>query len=321
MKILGIGNALVDILVPMETEELLEKFKLPKGSMQLSGIDVVNGILSEIDPAKIFFNSGGSAANTIHGLAKLGAKTGYLGKVGSDNHGDFFKTDLTQNKIQPHLSLGQNETGKAMALISPDSERTFATYLGSAIELTKDDLTDNIFEHYDILHIEGYLVQNKELIKSALAKAKKLGLKVSIDLASYNIVEENREFLESLIKDYVDFVFANEEEAKALTGQEPKEALETIAAMSEIAIVKIGERGSLIKKGNEKVEVGIIPVKAVDTTGAGDLYAAGFLFGLITEASLENCGKYGALLAGNVIEQVGAKIPLDKWEKILKDIN
>lgn len=321
MKILGIGNALVDILVPMENEELLDKFNLPKGSMQLSSIDVVNGILADVDPAKVFFNSGGSAANTIHGLAKLGAKTGYLGKVGSDNHGDFFKTDLTQNKIQPHLSLGKNETGKAMALISPDSERTFATYLGSAIELTKDDLSDDVFKQYDILHIEGYLVQNKELIESALVKAKKLGLKVSIDLASYNIVEDNREFLVSLIENYVDFVFANEEEAKALTGEEPRDALETISTMSEIAVVKIGEKGSLIKKGDEKVEVGIIPVKAVDTTGAGDLYAAGFLFGLISDASLEECGKYGALLAGNVIEQIGAKIPAEKWGKIFEKIN
>jgi sugar/nucleoside kinase (ribokinase family) len=321
MKILGIGNALVDILVPMENEELLGKFNLPKGSMQLSSIDVVNGILAEIDPAKIFFNSGGSAANTIHGLAKLGAKTGYLGKVGSDNHGDFFKTDLTENKIQPHLSLGKNETGKAMALISPDSERTFATFLGSAIELTKDDLLEDVFSQYNILHIEGYLVQNKELIENALAIAKKLGLKVSIDLASYNIVEENREFLESMIKDYVDYVFANEEEAKALTEQEPEEALETISKNCEIAVVKIGEKGSLIKRGDEKVKVDIIKVKAVDTTGAGDLYAAGFLFGLITEASLSDCGKYGSILAGNVIEQVGAKIPAEKWKKIFEDIN
>ncbi len=321
MKVLGIGNALVDILVPMENEDLLSKFNLPKGSMQISSIDVVNGILADVNPAKIFFNSGGSAANTIHGLAKLGAKAGYLGKVGSDTHGDFFKTDLNQNKIQPHLSLGKNETGKAMALISPDSERTFATYLGSAIELTKDDLSDDIFKQYDILHIEGYLVQNKELIESALAKAKKLGLKVSIDLASYNIVEENREFLVSLIKNYVDYVFANEEEAKALTEQEPDNALETISAMCEIAVVKIGEKGSLIKKGEYKVKAGIIPVKAVDTTGAGDLYAAGFLFGLITKASLEDCGKYGALLAGNVIEQVGAKIPAEKWNNIFSTIN
>ncbi len=317
-KILGIGNALVDIMTSLENDNFLENFDLPKGSMQLVDKARSSRIYEGCENLKKQITAGGSAANTINGLANLGAKVGFIGKVGDDKFGKLFSEDLVKNKIEPLLQISNNETGNAMALISPDSERTFATFLGAAIELSADDLSEQLFNNYDILHIEGYLVQNHELLNRACKLAKENGLLVSIDLASYNVVEDNLEFLKGLTKKYVDIVFANEEEAKAFTGKEPEAALEEISGMCKYAIVKVGSKGSLIKSGNEKVEVGVIPVKSVDTTGAGDFYAAGFLHGLSQNLSLEQCGKLGSILAGKVIEVIGAKLGIDTWTEINK---
>ena len=169
--------------------------------------------------------------------------------------------------------------------------------------------------------MEGYLVFNQELIKAGTEMAKSLGLKVAIDLASFNVVEANLEFLKDLIANSVDIVFANEEEAKSFTGKEPVEALNEISEMCELAIVKVGKDGSMIKRGNEVVHVGIIPAKALDTTGAGDSYAAGFFYGLTNGYSLENCGKIAALISGKVVEVMGANLPDEQWNDVKKEIN
>jgi sugar/nucleoside kinase (ribokinase family) len=159
-------------------------------------------------------------------------------------------------------------------------------------------------------------VQNHELIEGAVRLARQAGLVVSIDLASYNVVEANLDFLHKLVRDYVDIVFANEEESKAFTGLEPEAALEEIAKMCEMAIVKVGAKGSLVKSGSDQVSVGAIKANPLDTTGAGDLYAAGFLFGLSNNYSLEKCAQLGGLLGGNVIEVIGPKMDAIRWEAI-----
>lgn len=204
-----------------------------------------------------------------------------------------------------------------MALVSPDSERTFAVNLGAAIEMTAEDITTSLFEGYNYFHIEGYLVQNHSLIEKALKVAKASGLKVSLDLASYNVVESNLDFLQRMVKEYVDIVFANEEEAKAFTQKLPEEALDLLAEIAEIAVVKIGAKGSLIKKGNDKYCVGVVKANAIDTTGAGDLYASGFLYGLSKNLPLDTCGRIGAVLSGKVIEVMGPKMDEETW-KMLK---
>jgi len=300
--------------------------------MQLVDIDRSKRVLNFLEHHQKTQSAGGSAANTIHGLAKLGASTGYIGVIGEDELGGHFVRDLINAGVDPHLIHSDQETGRAIALVTPDSERTFATFLGAAIELsaihlsnpgpetTSPDLTvkqiGDVFKNYSYFHIEGYLVQNHQLIETALKIAKENNLVISLDLASYNVVEANREFLQAMIRDYVNIVFANEEEAKALTGKEPMEALHELAEYCDIAVVKTGAKGSLIMKGDEVIEIGIIKVIPVDTTGAGDLYAAGFLFGLSNGFSLEACGKTGALLAGNVIEVLGAKMDDSRWAKM-----
>ncbi len=316
-KILGIGNALVDIMTMLEHDGLLDKFYLPRGSMQLVDIDKSDKLLSESKHLNKKLTSGGSAANTIHGLSKLGIKTAFMGKVGKDEFGEFFHNDLRSNNIEPILFFSKNHSGRVVALISKDSERTFATHLGAAIELSADDLKSEQFKDFNYFHIEGYLVQNHELLEKAVKLAKENNLIVSLDLASYNVVEDNLEFLKTILIKYVDVVFANEDEARAFTGKEPEEALEILSELCEIAVVKTGSKGSLIKKGNEKHKIDVIKIESFDTTGAGDLYASGFLFGLSKNYSLKKCGKIGTILAGKVIEILGAKMDDKKWEEVL----
>jgi sugar/nucleoside kinase (ribokinase family) len=317
-KVLGMGNALVDIMTRLESEELLQKFSLPKGSMQLVDKDFANKVNDETKHLEKKQTSGGSAANTIHGLACLGVETGFIGKIGKDDFGEFFKSDMENSKIKTHLMYGENLTGRAIALISPDSERTFATFLGSAVELSAEDIHPCLFSGYHYFHIEGYLVQNYELIEKAVRQAKENTLIVSLDLASFNVVAANLDFLKSIMKDYVDIVFANEEEAKAFTGKEPEEALKILSEYCSIAVVKTGEKGSLVKSGNEIHSMGINKAECIDTTGAGDLYAAGFIYGLTKSMPLNKCGELGAMLAANVIEVLGAKIHAESWKKISK---
>jgi sugar/nucleoside kinase (ribokinase family) len=319
-SVLGIGNALIDVLISITDDTVLEKFGLPKGSMTLVDAMLSAEIKKETKNSTRNIQTGGSAANTIHGIAKLGGRCGYIGKIANDEFGNFYLEDFKKNQINTHFYFSETGTGHATGLISPDSERTFGTYLGAAMELTAEEMTHEIFQDYGILHIEGYLVQNHALIETAMRIAKENGLLVSIDMASFNIVAANLEFLHEMIEKYVDIVFANEDEAHALTGKNPEEALTEIAGMCKIAIVKIGEHGSLIQSGERVIRIEAISAKSIDTTGAGDIYASGFLYALSENLDLEVAGKIGSLLAGNVVEVVGAKIPEETWNKLLPQI-
>lgn len=315
-KVLGFGNALVDVIIPIDNEQILSELDFPKGSMQLIDEEKLNHINTKISDKKTSLVSGGSAANTINGLANMGIMTGFIGKTGNDSTGQFFTKDLESNNITPHIYQSESPSGRAMTFITEDSERTFGTYLGASVELCQEDLEAAVFEGYHYFYVEGYLVLNNALIESGMKMAKEAGMKVVLDLASYNVVESNLDFLNHLIDNYVDIIFSNEEEAKAFCGTAPEEALDMLSKRCEIAIVKIGKEGSLIKRGEEKTRIGIIGDKCVDTTGAGDLYAAGFLFGLINDWKLSHCGIAGAVLSGHVVEVYGAKISEEKWLKV-----
>jgi len=320
-KVLGMGNALTDILLQIENDEVLNKLNLPKGSMQLVDAqksEEILTLLSEIQPIMV---TGGSASNTINGITCLGGKAGFIGKVGKDNIGDFFKRDMINNGVTPHLELSETASGKCTVLVSADGERTLCTFLGAACEIEAADLKPEMFTGYDIFHIEGYLVQNHELIRTAVKMAKEAGLQVSVDLASYNVVEANIDFLNEMIRDYVDIVFANEEEARAFTGKEPEEALIHISEHCEIAVVKIGKEGSYVKSGDKSVKIMPRLAECIDTTGAGDLYAAGFLYGLANDYSHEICGEIGSLVSAKVVEVIGAKMTNEVWNEIRKSVS
>jgi sugar/nucleoside kinase (ribokinase family) len=250
----------------------------------------------------------------------LGADTGFIGSIGKDETGDFFERDMKSAGVNTLLIRRDSVTGTAVALVSPDSERTFATHLGAATELEAADLSADQFNGYDILYLEGYLIFNRPLVETACRMAKENNMKIALDLASYNVVEFKLQDFRDIVEKYVDIVFANEEEARAFTGKNPEEALKILSESCEIAVVKTGSEGSIIKRGEEIVRIGTIKVDLHDTTGAGDLYASGFLYGYSMDYSLEACGLFGSILAGHVIELIGAKMPDKKWDLIKKHI-
>lgn len=315
-KIIGIGNALMDIVVKLPSDEILRQNSLPKGSMTLVDASSSESINDQTEGLEKILAPGGSVANTIDGLARLGADAAFVGKVGKDAMGVLYGKRLEETGAKPLLFETNTPTGKAMALVTPDGERTFGTFLGAAIELSPDDLTIDLFRNYDIAYIEGYLVQNHDLVRKAVELAREAGLQIAIDLASYNVVEDNLSFLQEIVAEYVDIIFANEEESKAFTGLNPEDALDEFAKFCDIAIVKIGSKGSLIKKGDEVVKIGTLNTECIDSTGAGDLYAAGFLFGYSNNYSLEKCGKIAAITSGNVITIYGARMGNEMWEEI-----
>lgn len=318
-KITGMGNALVDILVTIPDDSILAELGLLKGSMRLVDTAFSERVINSVCGLPMSVQSGGSASNTIHGLSRLGIPCSFIGKISNDKFGNIFSSDLTNCGIEPLLFKDSTPTGKAVALISPDSERTFATYLGAAVKLSPSEITPELFKGSGYFHIEGYLVQDHELIEKALKTAHDMGIVTSLDLASFNIVGENLEFLSSLTKKYVDIVFANEDESLAFTGLHCEESVKKIAETCRIAVVKTGEKGSLICSDRESYRIPPFKVRPVDTTGAGDLYASGFLFGLMNGLSIERSGTIGSLLAAKVIEKVGAKIPAEEWDGIITE--
>jgi sugar/nucleoside kinase (ribokinase family) len=320
-KIIGMGNALVDVLVRIDDDSLLEKLHLPKGSMQLIQEDTLSEIRKYTSGMKIHRSTGGSAGNTVCALAALGANPGFIGKIGQDETGTFFGDTLRQRGVNALLATCDLPSGIASTFISTDGERTFGTYLGAAATLRAEDLSRKMFAGYNYLYIEGYLLQDHDLMLRAVQLAKEEGLQVCLDMASYNVVEAERDFFDQLIVKYVDIVFANESEALAYTGKAPHEALEEIASKCSIAVVKTGKEGSLVKKGTEVIQLLSCPVDNVlDTTGAGDFYAAGFMYGLTCGYSLEKCVQISTILATAVIQEVGTTLPAKKWDEIKLNI-
>ncbi len=315
-RILGIGNALVDVMTIIIDDTVLEKFSLPKGSMQLVDESKSQLVKAETMHFDRSLTSGGSAANTIHGLAMLGITTGFIGSIGKDDIGDFFENDMKNAGIKTILKRRSTITGTAVALISSDSERTFATHLGAAVELGASDLKPEDFNGYDILYLEGYLLANRLLVETACKLAKEKEMLIALDLASYNVVESMLDDFKRIVKEYVDIVFSNEEEAKSFTGMDPERALDHLSGICKVAVVKVGSEGSWIKSGDEIIKIGTDRVNLKDTTGAGDLYASGFLYGYAHGYNLEKCGLCGSLMAGKVIEIVGARMNDSKFSEI-----
>lgn len=314
-SVIGIGSALVDILTCIDDDAVLNALNLPKGSMQLVDNKLSERISKTLKKFKSSMAPGGSAANTIHGLAKMGISTGFIFSVGNDDMGKIFEDSMKSVGVEPVVFHSDAPSGTAHAIVSPDGERTFATNLGAAFEFSEKQLSPEIFKDCDYCYIEGYLIDNRTVFQKTMKLAKESNCKIVLDLASYNVVERNRDFLNELLPD-IDIVFANEEEAKSLTNKTTEEALEFIASKCEIAVVKVGSKGSYIKRGDEVIKMGCHKVKVVDTTGAGDMYAAGFLTGLIKGFDLKKCSESGSLLAENVIQVIGAKMDEERWNEI-----
>lgn len=320
-SILGIGNALTDILAVLPDDTLLKKYHLPKGSMQHVDMQTGDKIWSVLKEIGVKYVPGGSAANTITCTAIFGMHSGYIGKIGNDELGHLFKSTLEQFGVKSTMLYGTKSSGRCMVFITgANAERTFADYMGSALEMGPEDLKPEYFEGYDYFHIEGYLVQNQDLISTAVQMAKDAGCIISLDMASYNVVESNAAFLHNLVDNYVDIVFANETEAKSFTKMEPKEALAEIARHCSIAVVKVGKEGSMVMQGDEYHYIKPWPAATIDATGAGDTYAAGFLYAHSLGMPLRVCGEIGSIIAAKVVEVIGTKIDIPRWRAAKKEI-
>lgn len=318
-NVIGIGSALVDILTRIDNDDILKELEIRKGSMHLVDEKSTAIIENRLENYESSMAPGGSAANTIHALSKMGIESGFISFIGKDEIGKFFENSMSSVGVKSYLFHSDTASGTARTIISADGERTFATNLGASLELNERVITADIFKQWDYCYVEGYLIANKPVFVKTISTAKACGCKVVLDLASFNVVEENRDFLNELLPQ-IDIIFANEEEAKALTLMSAEESLHYIAEKVEIAVVKVGKNGSLIKRGNEVVQIGCNKIDVVDTTGAGDMYAAGFLYGLINDYDLESCGIIGNHLAESIIQVIGAKMDEERWEMFKKNL-
>ena len=321
-SILGIGNALTDILAVLPDDTLLKQYHLPKGSMQHVDMETGDRIWQALKPLGVKYVAGGSAANTITCTAIFGMPSSFIGKIGEDELGLLFKSDQEQYGVKTMLLKSEKSSGRSMVFVSGgNAERTFAVYLGAALDLGPEDLKPEYFEGHDYFHIEGYLVQNQALIRRAVELAHSAGCIISLDMASYNVVESNEAFLHDIVDRYVDIVFANETEARAFTKlPDAQAALDEISKHCRIAVVKVGKDGSYVKSADEQHFIAPWPADPVDATGAGDTYAAGFLYAHSLGMPLRVCGEIGSIIAAKVVEVVGTKIDIPRWRDAKKEI-
>jgi sugar/nucleoside kinase (ribokinase family) len=319
--IVGIGSALVDILIH-EKDDFLEKTGAVKGGMTLVDKETIDRNLA-LSSGSASIVPGGSACNTIVGIGKLGGTSKFVGKCGQGHMGKLIEADLLKQNVMPVLFRSASPTGRVLSIISPDAQRSMFTFLGASGETLPEEIRAKLFKDAAVVHVEGYMLFNPELIQAVLSAAKSAGAKISLDLASFTVVNESKELLEQLIDDFVDILIANEDEASVYTGHTDEQlAIEALSEQADIAVLKVGSRGSYISYEGKTLTID--PAGdgyALDTTGAGDMWAAGFLFGIVNGYSLEKCGELGSACGYEVCQVVGANIPDEGWERIKMLLN
>lgn len=309
--VVAVGNAIVDVLHQVD-DAFLDSHQITKGVMQL--IDEERALYLTNYFADAIIQPGGSAANSMNGVASLGGKAGYIGKVADDAMGDQFTAAFTAAGVAFSTPARQGPPGTARSLIAvtPDGQRSMNTYLGASTLLEPSDIDRALVESGQICFLEGYLFDRDEA-KAAFVRAAEIaraaGRKVSITLSDVFCVERHRDSFRHLVEHHIDILLANEHEILSLYQTDDlASALSAAAATCPITAVTRSEKGCVIVAEGQTVEVPAAPVaKVVDTTGAGDLFAAGFLFGLATERSLEDCGRLGAMAAAEVISHIGPR--------------
>jgi sugar/nucleoside kinase (ribokinase family) len=314
--VVGVGSALVDILT-YEDDDFLARTGALKGGMTLVDKTFIDDTLAATSTTPTFV-PGGSACNTIVGIGRLGGRARFIGKCGNGRLGKLFRQDLEKHNVEPRLIDSDAPTGRCLSIITPDSQRSMFTYLGASAQTLPKEIQSVHFKGAAVAHVEGYLLHNPELLEAALAMARRAGALVSLDLASYNVVGDALPVITRLVEKYVDILIANEDEAEAFTGEgNEMMALKAMGEKASLAALKVGERGSFLAHDGTVTTVaprkGAVPI---DTTGAGDLWAAGFLYGLVNGHSLEQCGALASICGYEVCQVIGANITEDAWDRI-----
>lgn len=313
--IVGLGNAIVDILAH-EEDSLINQLGLNKGAMTLVDLDQANSIYEKM--GQTMMQSGGSAANTIVGIASFGGKCAFIGKVNDDEFGRSFAHDMQALSVDFHDKTASDiaPTAHCHILVTPDGERTMCTYLGISTEFSEDDIDPEKIENAKLLYLEGYLF-DKPKAKAAFQKAASIAkankTKVALTLSDPFCVTRHRDEFRALVKDHVDLVFCNEQELLELyETQDFSEALNVLKHDCLHAAVTRGDKGAIVIKDNERFDIKAIPVNhVVDTTGAGDLFAAGFLYAFANDQSPAECGQLGVAAAAEVITHMGPRPEID----------
>ena len=309
--VLGIGNAIVDVIAHAD-DAFLERRSLVKGTMRIVGAADADLLYGEMGPGVEM--SGGSVANTVAGVASFGGRAAYIGRIRDDLLGRVFRHDITAAGVTyrvPAASEGPG-TARCLILVTPDAQRTMNTYLGACVELGREDLDRALIESAAITYLEGYLFdppKAKAALREAAEIAHAAGRKVSLSLSDPFCVERHRADFRALVEDQIDVLFANEIEICSLYETEDFEtAARAVRGHCEIAVLTRSAKGSLVVTADGILEIAAAPVeRVVDTTGAGDLYASGFLHGLTQGRPLETCGRLGSLAAAEIIGHVGAR--------------
>ena len=321
--LIGLGNAIVDIIVNIE-DNFLEKNNLEKGSMNLINSDESKTLLKNCSVIKRI--SGGSSANTVVSLAELGNNVQFIGRVKNDEFGNFFSSDIKKSKTifnTPPTNEGSS-TAHSIILITPDAQRTMCTYLGASTEFEPKDIDFSLIKGSKYLYLEGYL-WDSELAKNAFLKAAEIAklsnTKVILSLSDSFCVDRHRKSFLELIDNYVDIVFCNESEVLSLFKKDKLANCQAdLSSLCELVVVTLGSNGSLIiNKNTIEVIKSITKGKIIDTTGAGDIYAGGFIHGLIKNYSLKKCGEIGSICAGQIITQLGSRSNID-FRELIKEI-
>ncbi len=320
VDLIGLGNAIVDIIVNIE-DDFLEINNLKKGSMNLIKSNESKRLLKNCKVIKKI--SGGSSANTVVCLAELGHYVQFIGRVKNDQFGEFFSSDIKKSKTifnTPPTNKGAS-TAHSIILITPDAQRTMCTYLGASIEFEPQDIDFSAIKGAKYLYLEGYL-WDSELAKNAFLKAAQIAklsnTKIILSLSDSFCVERHRESFLELIDHYVDIVFCNESEVLSLFKKDKlADCQGDISSLCELVVLTRGSNGSLIINNNNfEIIKSISKGKVIDTTGAGDIYAGGFIHGLINNYSLKKCGEIGSICAGQIITQLGSRSNIDLKELI-----
>ena len=313
----GIGNPLIDVLVGVSDDELKD-LGLYKGTMNLISLDKRLELTEFIKTKKPSFSCGGSCPNTVITLSALGVETTLAGKVGTDEYGTIYRDRLQSLGVRDNLAVSQaNVTGSSIILITPDSERTMNTYLGANRDFCPDDVIESEVARADFFQFTGYMWDTKnqmEAIRKTLDIARRNNVVVSFDIADPFAVGRYHDAFLELIENHCDIVFANKEEARMLfDNYDPYGCCKSMGKLCETAIVKNGKKGSFISYRRRIYEIPVQgPETPVDTTGAGDTYAAGFLYGLCNGMDVERSGNVASALAGQIIKQVGAQFSEEK---------
>jgi len=309
VDVVGIGSALMDLTIEVDDGKL-EKLNLRKGTMRLVDEETSREILKELAWLPMAMTPGGSAANTVAGVACLGGKAVFIGKVGDDEYGDRYRRDSEELGVLTRLGRVGAMTGNAITLITPDLERTFAVHLGAALTISPSDVPEEDIKDSRIFHVEGFLLEleMKKASLRALEIARTNGVRISVDFSDPALIARNLDEFRRIAREYVDICFVNETEAEALTGKKPEVALDEISTLCEIAVVKLGAGGSLIRAEGRTYRVPPYAVDVVNTNGAGDMYAAGLLNGIAKNWPIEKAGKLASYAASRVVAQVGARL-------------